>query len=165
MEKSSVGPAHEAVARINLLYAIEQEGKDLDASVRMALRQSKVAPCLTELGSWLEKESVEVLPKISLAKAINYTLNQWEALNTYTRDANLAIDNNTAERTVKPFAIGRKNWFFFGSYQGVKSPAIISRFTATCQNFSINPWTYLRDTLARLSLALPDQLHKFLPRF
>ena len=165
VEKTSVGPAHEAVARINLLYSIEHEGKDLDASARMALRQSKAATCLTEFGSLLEKERVEVLLKISLAKAINYTLNHWEALNTYTRDGNLASDNNTAKRTVKSFAIGRKNWLFFGSDQGGKSPAILSSFTATCQQFNINPWTYLRDTLTRLSLTPLDQLYKLLPAF
>ena len=87
-------------------------------------------PCLQELKSWLEKQRAEVLPKSPMAEAINYTLNQWEALNIYTCDGNLAIDNNIAERAVKPFAIGRKNWLFFGSDQGGKSLAILSSFTA-----------------------------------
>ena len=72
------------------------------------LRQNKAVPCLQELKSWLEKQRAEVLPKSPMAEAINYTLNQWEALNIYTCDGNLAIENNIAERAVKPFAIGRK---------------------------------------------------------
>ena len=79
-EKTCIGPAHEAVARIRALYAIEHEGKELDASARLALRQSKAVPCLQELKSWLEKQRVEVLPKSPMAEAINYSLNQWEAL-------------------------------------------------------------------------------------
>mgnify|MGYP006273589563 CR=1 FL=1 len=162
-EKTCIGPAHEAVARIRALYAIEHEGKELDTSARFALRQSKAVPCLQELKSWLEKQRVEVLPKSPMAEAINYSLNQWEALKIYTCDGNLAIDNNIAERAIKPFAIGRKNWLFFGSDQGGKSLAILSSFTATCQQFGINPWTYLRDTLTKLPTTLADQLHTLLP--
>jgi len=162
-EKTSVGPAHEAVARIRSLYAIEHEGKNLDASARAELRQSKAVPCLQELKSWLEKQRAEVLPKCPMAEAINYSLNQWAALNTYTCDGNLSIDNNTAERAIKPFAIGRKNWLFFGSDQGGKALAILSSFTATCQQFGINPWTYLRDTLTKLPTTPTDQLHTLLP--
>ena len=98
-----------------------------------------------------------------MAEAINYSLNQWEALKIYTCDGNLAIDNNIAERAIKPFAIGRKNWLFFGSDQGGKSLAILSSFTATCQQFGINPWTYLRDTLTKLPTTPADQLHTLLP--
>ena len=83
--------------------------------------------------------------------------------NIYTCDGNLAIDNNITERAVKPFAIGRKNWLFFGSDQGGKSLAILSSFTATCQQFGINPWTYLRDTLTKLPTTPADQLHTLLP--
>jgi len=94
---------------------------------------------------------------------INYSLNQWEALNIYTCDGNLAIDNNIAERAVKPFAIGRKNWLFFGSDQGGKSLAILSSFTATCQQFGINPRTYLRNMLTKLPTNTAEQLHTLLP--
>ena len=120
-------------------------------------------PCLQELKSWLEKQRAEVLPKNPMAEAINYTLNQWEALNIYTCDGNLAIDNNIAERAVKPFAIGRKNWLFFNSDQCGKSLAILSSFTATCQQFGINPWTYLRDNLTKLPTTPAEQLHTLLP--
>ena len=74
-----------------------------------------------------------------------------------------AYDNNIAERAVKPFAIGRKNWLFFNSDQCGKSLVILSSFTATCQKFGINPWTYLRDTLTKLPTTTADQLHTLLP--
>ena len=61
-----------------------------------------------------EKVKAKSLPKSRLMEAVNYTLNQWDALVAYTTNGDCAIDNNTAERAVKPFAIGRKNWLFFG---------------------------------------------------
>ncbi len=112
-EKTCVGPAHEYVARTRSIYAIEHEGKLLDASARAELRQSKAVHCLQELKSWLEKQRAEVLPKSPIAVAINYSLNQWEALNIYTYDGNLAIDNNIAERAVQTLP--------FGSDQGGKA--------------------------------------------
>ncbi len=123
------------------IFYLRLQGKLLDASARSELRQSKAVPCLQELKSWLEKQRAEVLPKSPMAEAINYTLNQWEALNIYTCDGNLAIDNSIAERAIKPFAIGRKNWLFFGSDQGGKSLAILSSFTAylpTVRNQSLD---------------------------
>ena len=84
-------------------------------------------------------------------EAVNYTLNQWDALVAYTTNGDCAIDNNTAERAVKPFAIGRKNWLFFGSDRGGRALAILASFTETCKKFSINPWQYMKDTLDRLA--------------
>ena len=61
-----------------------------------------------------------------------------------------AIDKNIAERAVKPFAIGMKNWLFFGSDLGERALAILASFTETCKKFSINTWQYLKDTFDRL---------------
>src|SRR5207247_688113 len=104
------------------------------------LRQRQAQPLLDALKQWLEHEKVEALPQTPIADAINYTLNQWTALTVYVTDGNLAIDNNAAERAIKPFAIGRKNWLFFGSDRGGRTLAILSSFTATCELLKINPW-------------------------
>ena len=74
-----------------------------------------------------------------------------------------AIDNNAAERAVKPFAIGRKNWMFFGSDRGGRTLAILASFTATCELFKINPWTWFRDTLTQLPNTSTDQIATLLP--
>jgi hypothetical protein len=78
-------------------------------------------------------------------------------------DGDLAIDNNAAERDVKPFAIGRKNWMFFGSDRGGRTLATLASFTATCELFRLNPWTYLRDVLTALPLTPADHLAALLP--
>src|SRR5256885_5175417 len=85
------------------------------------------------------------------------------SLTVYIGNGGLAIDNNRAERAVKPFAIGRKNWQFFGSDRGGRTLATLASFTATCELFNINPWTWLRDTLTRLPVTPADQLATLLP--
>ncbi len=165
-EKTSPREAHEAVARIRQLYAIEheaQKGTGLDAPARAALRQEKSAPLLAALKEWLDQTAVTALPKSPLGEAVTYASNQWAALTVYTTDGDLAIDNNRAERAVKPFAIGRKNWLFFGSDDGGQRLAVLASFTATCQQFAINPWTWHRDTLTRLPVTPDDQLVTLLP--
>ena len=134
-EATSAALAHEAVTRIKALYAIEHEAKDLDAAERAALRQQKSQPLLDALKTWLDRERIQIVPKTPIADAFTYARNQWSALTVYITDGHLAIDNNTAERAIKPFAIGRKNWLFFGSDQGGHTLATLASFTATCQLF------------------------------
>ena len=71
---------------------------------------------------------------------MTYARNQWAALNVYVTDGRLAIDNNAAERAVKPYAIGRKNRLFFGNDHSGRRLAVLSSFTATCQQSGVNPW-------------------------
>jgi transposase len=162
-EKTSPQLAHEAVARIQALYAIEHEAKNLDAPARAALRQRQARPQLDALKVWLDGVQRTALPKTPIGEALTYAANQWVALNVYLRDGSLSIDNNAAERAVKPFAIGRKNWLFFGSDRGGDTLAILASFTATCELFKVNPWTWLRDTLTTLPTTPADQLVTLLP--
>lgn len=94
---------------------------------------------------------------------MTYARNQWAALNAYVTDGRLAIDNNAAERAVKPFAIGRKNWRFFGNDHSGRRLATLSSFTVTCQQCGVNPWTWLKDTHTRLLTTPADQLATLLP--
>ena len=96
------------MARIRALYQIKESIKGLDAAGKLAARVRNAVPLLGDLKAWLEKVKARSLPKSRLMKAVNYTLNQWDALVAYTTNGDCAIDNNTAERAVKPFAIGRK---------------------------------------------------------
>jgi len=163
-QSSSLRQAHEAVARIRCLYTIEHDAKSLDAPARAAYRLARSQPLLDEFHLWLEAEQQRMLPKSPLATAIGYALNQWSALNVYVTDGNLSIDNNIAERAIKPFAIGRKNWLFFGSANGGRTLAKLSSFTASCAMMQVNPWIWCRDTLTKLPTTPADQLASLLPR-
>jgi transposase len=162
-EKTSPALAHEGVARIRALYAVEHEAKDLDAPARAALRRQTATPLLDALKVWLDREHARALPKTPIGEAFTYLANQWAALTVYVQDGDLAIDNNAAERAIKPFAIGRKNWMFFGSDRGGRTLAVLASFTATCELMKVNPWTWLRDVLTKLPTTPVDQLFTLLP--
>lgn len=100
--------AHHVLAVIGQLYKVERAAEDADAQARQSLRAEHSAPLLADLKAWLDDQ--EFLPKSVIGQAATYTRNQWDVLNRYVEDGDLSIDNNAAERSMKPVAIGRKNW-------------------------------------------------------
>jgi hypothetical protein len=86
-----------------------------------------------------------------VGRAHTYTRNQWEALNRYVEDGRLAIDNNAAERLMKPVAIGRKNWLFVGSVEAGSRAAVLMSLVASCKLNEVEPWAYLRDVLTKIA--------------
>jgi transposase len=135
-----------AKAWVRKLYDVEDEAKAESARLKLVgaeaaavflrLRQQKAVPLLTSFSQWLQAQKAQVLPKSPIAAAINYVLNQWEALQRYTTDGALHIDNNLSERTLKLIGIGRNNWLFVGSDQGGQTAAVLFSFTATCKHYS-----------------------------
>ena len=98
-----------------------------------------------------------------MGKAIAYALNQWQALNRYTEHGRLAIDNNAAERAIRPLVIGRKNWTFAGSDAGAERAAIVYSLVETCKQNGIDPYVYLADLFKRLPTTLHRDLETLLP--
>jgi transposase len=154
-----------AKAWVRQLYAVEDEAKalKLSAAERLRLRQEKSVPVLESFHKWLLAQKAQVLPKSPIAAAINYVLNQWEALNVYTTNGELNIDNNISERTLKLVGIGRANWLFIGSDQGGRTAAVWYSFTATCKLLKIDAFAYLRDIFERLPTHPKDRLDELLP--
>lgn len=159
------GLAHEALKFIQELYKIEWEIKEnaLKSREVKKWRQKHAPPILEAFHKWLKEQKERVLPKSALAGAINYTLNHWEAFNSYLLDGALEIDNNRSERGMRPLAIGRKNYLFVGSEFGGESAAVIYSLLATCQQHGVNPLAYLRDVLARLPNHLNSKIDELLP--
>jgi transposase len=127
------------------------------------MRQERSLPLLDQLGRWLKQERDAVLPKSPMGKAIGYALNNWDALVRYTTDGDLAIDNNAAERAIRPLTIGRKNYLFFGSDTGGRTAAILYSLVASAKRNGLDPFVYLRDVLARIGSTPQSQLDQFLP--
>lgn len=155
--------ALQVLALIRRLYDVEQRAKELDAEQRADLRWREAVPVLDELQAWLEEHREHVLPKSPLGAAITYALNHWAALTRYPSDGNLAIDNNAAERAMRPLAIGRKNYLFAGSDRGGHAAAAIYSLIESARRHDLEPWAYLRDVLARIGPAPLSQLDRFLP--
>jgi hypothetical protein len=98
-----------------------------------------------------------------MAQAIGYTINQWEALNRYTEQGFLNIDNNAAERALKRVAIGRKNWLFAGNDNAAASHARLWTLIASAERHGLNPQTYLMSVLAKIGQTPLSELNQFLP--
>jgi transposase len=154
-----------AKAWVRRLYDVEDEAKakKLSPTERLRLRQEKSVPLLESFRQWLLTQKAQVLPKSPIAAAINYVLNQWEALKRYTTDGDLHIDNNISERTLKLIGMGRINWLFLGSDKGGQTAAVLFSFTATCKLLEIDAFAYLRDVLGRLPTHPAERLEELLP--
>lgn len=117
---------------------------------------------LEQFKQWLIKSEQSVLPKTKLGEAITYCVNQWEKLTVYPTDGVLNIDNNRAERAIKPFVIGRKNWMFSNTAKGAEASAILYSMIETAKANGLTPFDYLMNTLEQISTADVD-VEKLLP--
>lgn len=148
--------AHEAISYIARLYALEAQFDEakLEGDARRDARQQHAMPILNAFEAWLKKEQSHVLPKSPIGKAFTYTLNQWLALCRYTEDGTLSIDNNLAERLMKPPALSRKNWLFVGSKTGGERAAILLSIIASAKLCEVEPWAWLNQLFRELPLRL-----------
>jgi transposase len=135
---------------IQELYQIEADLRDRPELDRRAVRQKKSQPILQRIGLQLQAEQAAHLPKSQTGKAINYTLKLWDKLLIYTEHDQVEIDNNLVENAIRPTAIGKKNWLFFGSAESGRTSAIHYTLLETCRKLGLNPDEYLRDILPRL---------------
>jgi len=138
-----------ALNYIQKLYRLEIQLKDKTPEQKVQVRQEKAKPLLTQFYQWLEKANVP--PKTALGKAIQYCKNQWHKLNRYIESGELNIDNNRAERAVKPFVIGRKNWLFSNTANGARARAMLYSMIETAKANGLIPFDYLMHCLEQLS--------------
>jgi len=153
IESLDPGIARAAIDLIRKLYDVEAVAKErqLDADARRQLRQDKSIPVLAEIRAFLEATQAAVLPKSPAAQAVGYALNQWEALQRFTTDGRLSIDNNIAERALRGVAVGRKNWLFFQEETGGITAAVVLSLLVTAKAVGLVPQLYLRDVLLRIA--------------
>jgi len=153
------GLAHEAVAMIRQLYAVEKlakvraekEGK-FTFDDRKTLRLEKAKPVLDKFKQWLDQHKGDVLPKSAVGKAMTYARNEWSRLIVYLEDGRLEIDNNGGERSIKPFVIGRKNWLFCNTAAGALASGVIYSLlqSAKANGLPLMAWlTFVLEELPR----------------
>ncbi len=143
--------ALEALQRIAALYAIEATIRGRPPDTRLAARTAQSAPLFIALRQWLEQTQARIPGKSELAKAIRYTLSRWQALTLVLRDGRACIDNNAAERSMRPMVLGRKNWLFAGSDSGGQSAAAAYSLIQTAKLNELDPEDYLRQVLERIA--------------
>jgi hypothetical protein len=149
--------------RIAALYAIEAMIRGESADVRLKIRTERSGPLFAQLRTWLDATLSRVSAKSEMAKAIRYALARWDALTLVLRDGRVCIDNNAAERSMRPMTLGRKNWLFAGSDSGGERAAAIYTLTETAKLNGLDPEDYLTKVLARIADHPVKRVHEFLP--
>ena len=150
-EEAKTSNTAKGLAYCNQLFALDRESKELDIDKRYLFKQEKIKPVFDEFLTWVKNASLNALPQSKYGKAITYALNQLPNVMHYLELGELDIDNNLAERSIKPFVIGRKNWLFSNSVDGADASARLYSVVQTCILNNVNPYNYLSDTLNKLA--------------
>ncbi len=155
--------AQEALNRIALLYAIEDEGRAMTVDERQRLRAEKSLPALAALHDWLQQTRLRTAPNSATAKAMDYSLKRWLALTRYAETGDLPIDNNPVENSIRPIALGKKNWLFAGSERAGQRAAVIQTLLGTAKLNGLDPAAWLKDTLEKLPTWPNRRIDELLP--
>jgi len=145
--------AEPVIQLIAELYKIESEAKEnnLDFSQIKEIRKTKSLSILSQIKTAIEEISKTALPKAKLGTACAYTLKRWKELSEYCNDGELQIDNNIVERSIRPVAVGRKNWPFSGSEEGADFAAAFYSLIETCKLHKVDPSEYISKVLIYLA--------------
>ena len=167
MEQLKETTAYEAVSRIGMLYKIEDLIRSKPPEERYQERQKQAKPLLEAFFEWLHKLEDSLDRSSRIGEAVLYTLNQEVYLRRYLEDGHLSIDNTAAERAIKNFAIGRRNWLFSKSIRGAEASATIYSITETAILNGLKPYNYLTYVLENMKNLGPfpekEELLKLLP--
>lgn len=127
------------------------------------MRRQKSVPILTSLGQWMKEQYMQVAPKSSIGKALAYSIERWERLSAYTENGMLNIDNNPVENSIRPVAVGRKNYLFAGSHEAARRSAMLYSLLGTCKMHGIEPYHWLRNVLKTIADHPINKITELLP--
>lgn len=152
-----------ALSYFLMLFDIEDQGRDLTAEDRLALREKESRPVLEKFKTWMDEQLDGMRPKHVLRKPIEYMTKRWSSFARFLESGSIPLENNAAERSVKLPVIAKKNHLFFASPSGGDAAMILYSFTSTCRRLHIDPSAYLNDIFKRLPTMPEDQLPNLLP--
>lgn len=158
--------ASEVLMQIQSLYAVEKHcvENNYTADEIKNYRQQYAVPLLTTLHQTLQTQLLNSLPKSPLGIALQYTLARWDKLSVYTRDGNLRIDNNLVENSIRPVAIGRKNYLFAGNHEAARRSAMLYSLFATCKLHNVNPIEWLTYVFENINDHKINNIEQLLPQ-
>ena len=150
--------AHQALELIGKFYSEDEKLKELSADERLEQRQIKVKPLVEAYFSWVRERlsSNEHLPKGKTAEGLQYCLNQEKYLKVFLTDGNVPIDNSAAERAIRPFCVGKKNWLFMNTIKGAQASAICYSIAESAKANNLKPYEYFKHLLMELPNRVDD---------
>jgi hypothetical protein len=151
--------------KIRYLFMLERVAWARSAEERLRIRQEIEKPILAQLTQIIKDRLLAggLLPKSNFAKALTYYHGLAPYLPNYLNNPDARLDNNVAERGIRPLTIGRKNWLFVGSEDGGRATATILSLVQTCRNLNINPQEYLEDVMRRIMGHPAKRIQELLP--
>ena len=154
------------VKQIGLLYRWEDELRKSRAGpgLREAVRASHHQMVVARLHRALIRLQPRYLPQSPLGQAISYGLNQWPLLERILEHGEVELDNNLVENAIRPTALGKKNWLFFGSAEAGQRSAVMYTLIANCRLHGVEPYAYLKDVLTRLPRTTNKEVAQLTPR-
>jgi transposase len=155
--------AEHALTQFNRVYALEQQARDLLQAQRLEMRQRCSRPIMDALREWMLLQRQQVAGNSATAKALDYSLKRWAALNRFMDDGQLPVDNNWIENQIRPVAIGRNNWLFAGSLRAGQRAAAVMSLIQSAKLNGHDPYAYLKDVLTRLPTHKASRIGELLP--
>ncbi|CDH45975.1 IS66 family transposase [Candidatus Contendibacter odensensis] len=157
--------AQHALEQIQHLYTIERICKEqgLNFPEITEVRQQKSLPILGALGKWMKEQYMQTTPKSGIGKALAYSIERWQRLSLYANTGMLNIDNNPVENSIRPVALGRKNYLFAGSHEAAQRSAMLYSLLGTCKMNGIEPYAWLHTTLEKIATHPINRIKELLP--
>jgi len=150
--------ARQGMELIRELYYFDNQGKEKPPDERRRYRQEIVKPYLGKIRSWMNENQVRALSYGGLlSSAFTYIHNQWPKLTVFVEDGRLQLDNNNAERHIRPIATGRKVWLFAQSEAGARATATWYSLVETAKANGLEPYWYLRKVFEEMPVYLRDE--------
>ncbi|MFV2034720.1 MAG: IS66 family transposase [Halocynthiibacter sp.] len=155
--------AKEVIERIADLYGVEKEARGQSPQERAIMRQTKAKPIFDDLEDWLQLQLPKISGKTPLAQAIRYALGRMPKARAYLRNGMLEPDNNICERSIRPIALGRKNYLFMGSVGGGKAAAVAYTLIETAKMNGVNPEAWLTWVLTHVADHKINRIDELMP--
>ncbi|MBS1660274.1 MAG: IS66 family transposase [Bacteroidetes bacterium] len=154
-----------ALCETQKLYEIERVSKEANLNFEelKVVRCMKAAPILKAIWLWMQQQYVHVLPKSAIGKALAYSMERWNKLSVYITDGRMKIDNNPVENSIRPVALGRKNYLFARSHEAAKRSGMLYSLLGTCKMHGIEPYGWLKEVLQRIADHPINRVQNLLP--
>jgi len=132
------------------MYDYEKSFSEMDPRERLEQRASKVAPLIDAFFAYIRSQSEKVAPKSQTGKAISYCLNQESYLRVFLTDGLIPMDNNAAERSIRTFCLGKKNWYVIDTISGARASAVLYSIAESARANGLKPYEYFKYLLEQI---------------
>ena len=143
--------AAEAVKRIDTIYHLDNKYKDSSDEDRLKNREDVIKPLVDDFFVWIKEQTKKTIANDSLKSALNYAANQEKYLRVFLEDAQIPLDNNDAERSIKQFCVGKKNWQIIASMNGARASAMLYSIAESAKANGLNPYEYFSHMFTELA--------------